>query len=120
MNMNRFTEKAQEAIVAAQRMAEENNHSEVDVEHLLLALLQEPEGMGSAAIQRLGADPAQLRAEASADVERRAKVYGQGQLYASQRFRKCLEVAEAEAQRLKDDYLSVEHLLIALTDAQVN
>ncbi|TAK34519.1 MAG: ATP-dependent chaperone ClpB, partial [Chloroflexota bacterium] len=120
MNMNRFTEKAQEAIVGAQRMAEQHNNSEVDVEHLLLALLQEPEGIASAVIQRLGTDPAQLRSEVAADVERKAKVYGQGQLYASSRFRKCLEVAEAEAQRLKDDYVSTEHLLIAMTDPQVN
>ena len=61
MNMNRFTEKAQEAVAGAQRIAEQHNHAEVDVEHLLLALLQEPEGIASAVVQRLGADPAQLR-----------------------------------------------------------
>ena len=118
--MNKFTEKAQEAIVGAQRIAEQNNNGEIDVEHLLLALLNEPEGIASAVVQRLGAGPAQLRTEVTQDVQRRAKVYGQGQVYASPRFRKCLEIAEAEAERLKDDYVSTEHLLIAMTDHQIN
>ena len=119
MNISKFTEKAQEAVFAAQKAAEDANHSQVEVEHLFQALLDQPEGLVPRILSRLGVDPTQLRQQVAAELARQPKVYG-GKLYLSPRLQKALDLAEAEAGRLKDEFVSTEHLLIALTDDAVD
>ncbi len=118
MNVNKFTEKAQEAIFAAQKIAEDNNHSQVEVEHLLLALLNQQEGVVPQIIRKLGADPHVLQQRMESEIARMPKVYGAGQLYISPRLKKVLDAAQQEAERLKDEYVSADHLLIAIADDQ--
>ncbi len=117
MNANRFTEKAQEAIASAQRLAEEGNHSQLEPEHLLLALLEQQGGVAPEIVQKLGIPSTRLAQQFREEIGRLPKVYG-GQLYGSQRLSKLLRNAETEAGRLKDDYVSTEHLLIAAADEQ--
>src|SRR5215213_7617428 len=116
MNPNRYTEKAREAIVAAQEIAEEHSQQQVDAEHLLLALLDQEDGLAPELLRRAGANPADLRAHVQADVERTPKVYGGGQLYLAQTLNRVLRTADDEAKRLKDEYVSTEHLLLGLVE----
>ena len=119
MNINKFTEKAQEAIMAAQRAAEDQNHSQVDNEHLLFALLGQSDGVAAEVVRKLGKDPRQLLQQVEAEIQRMPKQYGGGgQLYVSPRLHATLNLAGQEAERLKDEYISTEHLLIALADDQ--
>ncbi|MBI2941426.1 MAG: AAA family ATPase, partial [Chloroflexi bacterium] len=118
MNLNKFTEKAHEAVLAAQRAAEEANHSQIDVEHLLKALLEQSDGVAPRILARMGVDPRALLRDLEADLGRQPKVYG-GQLSISPRLKKVLDQALAEAERLKDEYVSTEHLLLAIADEQM-
>lgn len=118
MNINKFTEKAQEAVSEAQKLAEQQNHSQIDNEHLLQALLTQNEGVAAEALRKLGVDPRQVVAQVEAELERMPKQYGGGQTYISPRLKAALDRAEQEAERLKDEYVSTEHLLIALADDQ--
>jgi ATP-dependent Clp protease ATP-binding subunit ClpB len=118
--MNRLTAKSQEAVHDAQTKALRFGHTEVDGEHLLLALLEQPEGLVPRLLMQTGADPDKLRLELEQDLEKRPRVSGPGaapgQVYVTQRLSRLLDAAEREAKRLKDEYVSVEHLLIALLD----
>ena len=116
MNLNKLTEKAQEAVVAAQQLAENHQNTQIEPEHLLLALLDQPEGVVPATVQQLGFAPAQLREQVEAEVSRLPRVTGQTQVYVSPRFRQVFDAAQAEAQRLHDDYVSAEHFLLAMAD----
>ena len=119
MNINRFTEKAQEAILGAQQIAESKNHNQVEVEHLLLALLEQPEGLTPQVLQRLEVDPSRVRGRAEEEVSRLPKVYGApGQVYMSPSLKAAFDRAIQEAGRLKDEYVSTEHLLLAMADEQ--
>src|SRR6266508_1136836 len=118
MNVNRLTEKAREAVLAAQEIAQDHNHQQVDAEHLLLALLDQDGGLTPELLRRMGVDPGELRRRVVAEIERTPKVYGGGQLYMAQRLSAVLRAAKEEAKRLKDEYVSTEHLLLALVDAQ--
>jgi ATP-dependent Clp protease ATP-binding subunit ClpB len=118
MNINKFTEKAQEAVGSAQKLAEQQNHSQIDNEHLLQALLTQNEGVAVEALRKLGVDPRQVVSQVEAELERMPKQYGGGQVYVSPRLKATLDRAELEAERLKDEYVSTEHLLIALADDQ--
>lgn len=118
MNINKFTEKAQEAVLAAQRVAENNNHTQLDVEHLLIALLDQTEGVVPQILRKLGVDPAQIKQLIDNEISRLPKAYGPVQLYASSRLERVSNAAQKEAERLKDDYVSTEHLLIAIVDDQ--
>jgi ATP-dependent Clp protease ATP-binding subunit ClpB len=114
-NINRFTEKSQEALVAAQQLAENLNHSQVEPEHLLAALLQQPEGIVPQVIQRLGIDPQSLLNSVLAELDKLPKVTGGGtQVGISSRLRQVLVRAHDEIQQFRDDYVSTEHLLLAL------
>ncbi|MBM2810298.1 MAG: clpB1 [Chloroflexi bacterium] len=115
MDIQRFTERAQEALVAAQRLAEGRNQQQVEPEHLLLTLLQTPDGVPAEVVRKLGGRPETLSAEIEREIERAPKVYG-AQLYISPRLRSVISRAEKEAERLKDDYVSTEHLLLAMAD----
>jgi len=116
MKLDRYTEKAQEAVLAAQRLATDASSPILDAEHLLAALLQDPEGIPALTLTGLGAEPAQVATELAAALSRRAKIAG-GQISLDPRARRLLERAEDEAKRLGDEYVSTEHLLLAAAEA---
>src|SRR5881227_2579494 len=120
MDMNKLTQRSQEALHDAQTKALRFGHTEVDGEHLLLALLDQPEGLVPRLLSQAGADPNRLRTEVEAVLARRPRVSGPGaapgQVMITQRLSRLLDTAEQEAKRLKDEYVSVEHLVIALLD----
>ncbi|MDP2727194.1 MAG: Clp protease N-terminal domain-containing protein, partial [Dehalococcoidia bacterium] len=119
MDANRFTEKAQEAMLGAQQVAEKYNHSQVEVEHLLLALLEQSEGLVPQILQRLGADPNRVRHRVEEELSRFPKVYGTtGQVYMSPSLKVVFDRAIQEAGHLKDEYVSTEHILLAMADDQ--
>jgi ATP-dependent Clp protease ATP-binding subunit ClpB len=116
MQLDRFTTKAQGALQDAQRLAQEHSHQAIDGEHLLLALLRQGEGLIQPLLQKLGVPPARVEQDLQAELARRAKVQGGGEAYPTNEFRKTLEAAEKEAHKLKDDFVSTEHLLLGLLD----
>jgi ATP-dependent Clp protease ATP-binding subunit ClpB len=120
MDLNKLTQKSQEALHDAQTKALRFAHTEVDGEHLLLALLDQPEGLTPRLLTQCDAAPDRLRAGVEAELGRRPSVRGPGaapgQIQVTQRLARLLDAAEREAKRLKDEYVSVEHLLIALVD----
>ena len=117
MNLNKYTEKAQEALAQAQSLAGEYNHSQIEPAHLLLALLRQADGVVPQIVQKLGAYPRVLQEELEQDLARRPKVYGGAtQVGLSRDLRAVLDLAEREAGRMRDEYVSTEHLFIALTD----
>ncbi|MGW7018705.1 ATP-dependent chaperone ClpB [Streptomyces decoyicus] len=122
MDMNRLTQKSQEALQEAQTIAGRMDQTEVDGEHLLLALLDQPDGLVPRLFDQAGADTEALRASLMSELSRRPKVTGPGatpgQVYVTQRLAKLLDTAEQEAKRLKDEYVSVEHLVLALVDEE--
>ncbi|HVG73731.1 MAG TPA: ATP-dependent chaperone ClpB, partial [Vicinamibacterales bacterium] len=117
---NRLTQKSQEALHDAQTKALRFGHVEVDGEHLLLALLDQGEGLVAPLLARAGADPDRLRGDLEAELGRRPRVSGPGvtpgQVHITQRLSRLLDTADREARRLKDEYVSVEHLVIALVE----
>jgi len=118
MRFEKLTVKAQEALQESQRIASRFQHQAVDVEHLLLALLGQPGGVATALLKKLGADPGVIRGDLEKILSRLPKVTGggDGQVYMSTRLNKVLEAAFAEATRMKDDYVSIEHILVAMAD----
>jgi ATP-dependent Clp protease ATP-binding subunit ClpB len=118
MRFDKFTFKAQEAIQQAQKLAEERQHQAIDVEHLLLALVEQAEGVVQPILNKLGVTPAQLAGTLKDELKRLPQVSGptQGQTYISPRLEKVLSGALTEAERLKDDYVSTEHLLLTIAD----
>jgi ATP-dependent Clp protease ATP-binding subunit ClpB len=111
---DKFTIKAQEAIQAAQSLADQQNHQAIEPEHLLLALIQQQEGVVAPLLAKLGAPADAIRRQTEAELAKVPKVRGSAGQYAGQRLQAVLERAVAEAERLKDEYVSTEHLLIAL------
>jgi ATP-dependent Clp protease ATP-binding subunit ClpB len=118
MNPNRMTEKAREALLAAQEIAEERNHQQVEAEHLLLALLDQEGGLVPELVRRMGVNPGDLRGRVVAELDKVPKVYGGGQLYLGQTLNRVMRTADDEAKRLKDEYISTEHLLMGLVEAR--
>ncbi len=116
MQLDRFTEKAQEAIVAAQQLAERMQSPVLDAEHLLAALVGPDDGIPAETLRRLGVDLEAFRGEVAAALAKRARVQG-GQLTLDARAKKVVERAQDEARRLGDEYTSTEHLLMAIADA---
>ncbi len=116
MKPDRYTEKAQQAVLDAQRLATEQQSPVLDVEHLLAALIQDDGGIPAATLRRMNADPAAIRTELAAALSRRARIQG-GSLSLDPRAREMLEHAEDEAKRLHDEYVSTEHLLLAASQA---
>ena len=115
-NLEKYTDKAREAVLAAQSLAQEANHNQVEPEHLLAALLSQADGVVPQLLQALGMAPAQLAAEVEGRLANRPKVYGpSAQLGLSQALGRVLTQAEREAAQMRDDYVSTEHLLLALT-----
>ena len=116
MNLDRFTEKAQEAIVAGQHLAETQHSPQLDAEHLLAALVEPDDGIPAETLRRIGVDLPGFRAELAGIIDRRAKIQG-GQLTLGPRAKRIIERGQEEARRLGDGYTSTEHLLIAAAEA---
>jgi ATP-dependent Clp protease ATP-binding subunit ClpB len=116
MDMNRFTEKAQQAVVQAQAAATRFEHHELDAEHILLALLEQEEGLVPQILKKTGVEPAHVLQHVQAALRDRPKVSGDGagQLHLSARADRVLRDAEKEAKRFKDEFVSTEHLLLAI------
>jgi ATP-dependent Clp protease ATP-binding subunit ClpB len=112
--MDKLTVKAQEALQAAQSLADQRDHQALEPEHLLVALLQQREGVVGPLLAKLGARADKLQRELEAELDRIPKVRGGSGQYLGERLRTGLERAQTEAERLKDEYVSTEHLLIAL------
>ncbi|HYA91010.1 MAG TPA: ATP-dependent chaperone ClpB [Thermodesulfobacteriota bacterium] len=118
MDIEKFTLKAQEALQEAKSIAEGKHHQQIDVEHLLLALLGQKEGIVIPILQKLGSNPDLVASQLGDELNRIPQVTGRGtgQVYLSSRLNEILNNAWKEAERLKDEYLSTEHLLIAIAD----
>jgi ATP-dependent Clp protease ATP-binding subunit ClpB len=120
MDINRFTEKGQEAIRAAQTLATRYSNQQIEVEHLLLALLEQQGGLVPSILTRAGVNVEPLKQAVENDLNRLPKVTGPSgpvdQVYITARLNKVFVGAEDEAKKLKDDYISVEHLLLAIID----
>jgi ATP-dependent Clp protease ATP-binding subunit ClpB len=114
MKLERFTDKAREAIQEAAEAAREHNHSQVEPEHLLAALLAQEDGVVQQVIQKAGGNILTAKSTVENEIERLPRVYGGNETSISPRLRKVLEDAWKEMSTFKDEYLSVEHLLLAL------
>ena len=116
MNLEKYTEKAQEAVVLSQQWAIRLDQQQVDAEHLALALVEQEDGLIPRLLWVLGINPADIAAELKKELDRLPKVYGSGasNVYATRRFNQILLSAEDKAKKLKDEYVSVEHLFLAL------
>jgi ATP-dependent Clp protease ATP-binding subunit ClpB len=111
---DKFTVKAQEAVQAAQSIADQLSHQAIEPEHLLLALIQQQEGVVSPLLAKLGAPADAIRRQVEAELARAPKVRGAAGAYGTPRLRAIFERAQQEAERLRDEYVSTEHLLIAI------
>ena len=125
MDPNRLTQKSQEALTTAQAEARRRGHAETDSEHVLLALLEDPHGLAPRLLTRMGTDTAALREALERHLAGRPHTAGSagaapGQLVVSRRLERLLDRAADEAGRLKDEYVSVEHLLLAMTDEDLS
>ncbi len=120
MRLDRFTERAQDAAQRAVEIMARYGHTQVDVEHILLALLEQPEGVVTQILDQLGADADQLiqRLDELLRASPKAGIYGGGgvgQVFITPRVKRVLDLANDEANRLKDDYISTEHLFLAIS-----
>lgn len=124
MDLDKLTRKTQEALQAAQVKAVQYSHQEIDGEHLLLALLEQEQGLVPRVLERMGVPVATVKARVEQELEKRPHVSGPGteagKAYVTQRFNRLLVKAGDEARKLKDEYISIEHLLLALVDEGKN
>jgi ATP-dependent Clp protease ATP-binding subunit ClpB len=114
MNINKYTEKAQEAIVGAQQLADREGHPEILPEHLLLTLVEQREGIVPEILRKMNVDPAALAAAVRTELGRLPRAHGGTQVGLSPRLRRVTDAAEQETERLKDEYVSTEHLFVAI------
>jgi ATP-dependent Clp protease ATP-binding subunit ClpB len=113
----KFTEKAREAIARAQEYASKSQHQQLDVEHLLLGLLEPEQGIAASIFEKLGASREEVMGRLREELKKLPKAYGVGvEVYASPRVREVFDLASAEAENFKDEFVSVEHLLIAICE----
>ena len=116
MDVSKYTEKAQEAISVAQKLAEERNNTQLETEHLLLALVDQKDGVVPQILEKLGVDYNQVKRQLENELEKLAKASGPTQVYLSPRLKQVLDAAEKESRNFKDEYVSTEHMLIAIVD----
>lgn len=120
MSFDRLTRKSQEALAAAQALAVRRGQQQVDVEHLLAALTATPDGIVPRLLARLELPAATLTAELEAELARRPALSGggaePGKLYVTPRLQQLLVAADDQARRLKDEYVSVEHFVLAMLE----
>ena len=117
MNYDKMTVKVQDALQSASALAQQKDHSEIGTEHVLYALLTQEGGIVAPIVERIGADPAQLAGQVQALLDRYPVVHGNVQMGLSAEFSKILAKAEQEASALKDEYLSAEHILLAIVSS---
>ena len=120
MNLQKMTLKSQEGLSKARDISIAYGHQEVDVEHLLLALLDQEDGLVPSILNRMEVSKDRLKSAVEADLSKRPKISGGGydpeKIYISQRLSKMLLSAEERAKELKDEYVSVEHIFGAMVD----
>ena len=124
MDMNKLTRKSQEALAQAQALASEYNHQQVDVEHLLYSLLNDESGLITQLLKRMNVNTQALEKNIADEISRLPRVTGsgteQGKVYITQRLNRVLNTAEERAKILKDEYVSVEHLFLAILNDDKN
>ncbi|MBN1886731.1 MAG: ATP-dependent chaperone ClpB, partial [Thermoflexales bacterium] len=121
MDLNKFTEKAQEAVVESQRLARQYSHSQIEPEHVLLALLRQEGGVVPTVVQKLGPDPRQIALRLEGELGRKPRVSGDvSQASLSREAAAALDQAEGEAAAMRDDYVSTEHILLGLLQSGAN
>ena len=119
MNLNNFTQKAQEAVMEAQSLASNHSHGQIEPDHLLLALLRQSDGIVPQVIQKLDVNPRQVALSLEGELKKKPKIRGATtQVGMSRQLGRALEEAQDAAKRMRDEYASTEHLLLALTGAQ--
>jgi ATP-dependent Clp protease ATP-binding subunit ClpB len=116
IRFDKLTIKAQEALQSAQEIAQKLNHQEVDCEHLLSALIQQPDGLVRPLLEKLGLAPDAILQKLDDELNRRPQVHGAAETYLSKSLRQALDAAQAHADKLKDQYVSTEHLLLGLAE----
>jgi ATP-dependent Clp protease ATP-binding subunit ClpB len=118
MRFDKFTIKSQELIQNAQSSAAQHNHQQIEPEHLLAAMLNEPQGIAGAMLRKLGVSPNDIAQKISKAIEKMPAVSGtgRGEVYISPRSKAVLEASFAEATKMKDEYVSIEHIFLALAD----
>ena len=115
MRPERFTEQAREILAVSQSIASRYHHVQWDVEHILLALLEQESGLTSQILGKLGANVEAVKKRVEDSLDRAPKAaYESAQIYATPRIARLMDNAAREADRLKDDFISTEHLLIAI------
>jgi ATP-dependent Clp protease ATP-binding subunit ClpB len=114
MNINKYTEKAQEAIIGAQQLADRAGHPEILPEHLLVTLVEQREGIVPEIVRKMNADPAAIASAIREELNKLPRAHGGSQPNLSARLRQTTDSAETEAERLKDEYVSTEHLFLAI------
>jgi ATP-dependent Clp protease ATP-binding subunit ClpB len=118
MNLERYTQKSQEALAGSQRLVQEYNHQSIEPLHLLLALLRQAEGVVPAVVTRVAGSSQALTDEVTRELENRPKIYGAGgDVGLSRQTSQVLEAAERYARGMGDEYVSTEHILLGLTDS---
>jgi ATP-dependent Clp protease ATP-binding subunit ClpB len=118
MRFDKFTIKSQELIQDAQSLASRYGHQQIEPEHLMAGMLQETDGIASAMLRKLGASPGGVAGEVTVALEKLSSVSGNGmgEVYLSARSKSVLEAAFAEATKMKDEYVSIEHIFLAIAD----
>ena len=115
MNLEKYTQKAQEAVLASQQLAEEYNHQAIEPAHLLLALLQQPEGVVPAVVTRIAGSVQAIREDVRKDLAERPKVTGDtGQVGLARPTSDVFKAAEKYAKGMQDEYVSTEHILLGI------
>ncbi|HET6649933.1 MAG TPA: Clp protease N-terminal domain-containing protein, partial [Candidatus Limnocylindria bacterium] len=118
MRTDRFTQRATEAIVSAQQLAEAEGNPQLEVAHLMLVLVEQPDGVVPAVLGRIGVAPGSVAQALRADLAKLPKVAGSAQqLQLSNEARRVLTDAHAVAERMRDEFVSTEHLLLATLEA---
>lgn len=121
MNLNKFTQKAQDAVIASQTLAEEKNHSQIELIHLTYALLTQEDGVVPQLVNKIGGSLPMLLQAIQAELDRLPRAYGTStQVGVSREVSNVVRTAEREAANMKDEYVSTEHLFLALVDAAEN
>ncbi|MCS6865222.1 MAG: ATP-dependent chaperone ClpB [Gemmataceae bacterium] len=115
MDLNRFTEKAQQALAGAQKLAARLNHQHIDAEHALMALLDQEKGLAPAILQKAGVSVDGVTVKLQRELDKLPRVTGDVEPRLTQRLVKLIDTAETEAKKLNDEYVAVEHLLLAAT-----
>jgi len=118
MRYDKFTQKAQEALAIAQEVLDEYNHQELDTEHVFLSLLRQEDALVTKIVKRMDIVPELIQRKLESSLELRPKVYGgaTAQIYITPRTKRLLSQARAEAQRMKDEFVGCEHLLLAIAE----